>query len=575
MRPRRDLAFSRAPGAFRVRRLGSVLLATLTAFMAVPAPVSRADSDVNARVTDGPAVMALGSASIIDVGPEGWSGESVTSDTTDGWGDDQWRITPTQPQQITVTVTDGYIVGDNFAVYVDGNLLGTTPAVPLRGPTYSTGTFTTTLEAGTHLITIQDVGGIAYYREGARYMIPAGYFVDVRIGGKRIIFVHGLNSSFRDNSFNKILGPLAERFPGSVRRFVYYQDKGSRDDSGVCRSIPVELPASGVTIPFDPFSIDERICDSQSDLGLNAVALDSYIRRQYSEGLWPNSLSVIDAQTGCRSTTFRPRLGPSDRGISATGPESGNQPVVLIANSMGAAIVRGFLAYSAEAGDGVATTMVDSVLYLQGAQDGSLWLNIDRFDRQLAPIQDALEPFARDAFPADLSRPAAGELAPVSLWYLWTNALPGHLPSLPSFNLFGDLRVVVKTELPFLGTLSADLAGIGDVALMPGTDDPRDVPPEGGARFLDGPSGAQNWQWAMTGQLAWEPFSEPFFGGLGFAEQVGASPIFHGNFGAQMDRITVPDCKSGLPTTVTDQLIRIVSERMSAERDNCAPYVGG
>ena len=368
-------------------------------------------------------------------------------------------------------------------------------------------------------------------------MIPAGYFVDIRLGGKRIIFVHGLNGDFTDDTFNKILGPLAERFPRSVAKFTYYQDKGSIDPaSGQCRSIPVELPKDGVAIPFDPLSIDERICDSQSDLGLNAVALDSYVRTQYAE--------------------------------------SGNQPVVLIANSMGAAIVRGFLAYSAEAGDGVATTMVDSVLYLQGAQDGSLWLGIDGLG-QLAPIQDALEPFAGDAFPADLSRPAAGELAPVSPWYLWTNALPGHLPSLPSFNLFGDLRVVVKTELPFLGTLSADVASIGDVALMPGTDDPRDAPPEGGARFLDGSPGAQNWQWAMSGQLAWEPFSEPFFGGLAFAEQVGASPIFHGNFGAQMDRITVPDCRSGLPTTVTDQLIRIVSERMSAERDICAPYVGG
>ena len=122
--------------------------------MAVSAPVSRAESDANARVTDGPAVMALGSMSVIDVGPEGWSGESQTSDTTDGRGDDQWRITLTQAQQVTVTVTDGYIVGDNFAVYVDGALIGTTPAVLLRGPTYSTGTFTTTLEPGSHLITI-------------------------------------------------------------------------------------------------------------------------------------------------------------------------------------------------------------------------------------------------------------------------------------------------------------------------------------------------------------------------------------------------------------------------------------
>ncbi len=520
-----------------VRRLGTALLAALTVIMAVPAAVSRADSDANARVTDGPTVMALATASIIDVGSEGWSGETQTSDTTDGWGDDEWRLTLTQPQQISVTVTDRYIVGDNFAIYVDGNLLGTTPAVPLRGPAYSTGTFTMTLEAGTHLITIQDVGGIAYYLGGALYMIPAGYFVDIAIGGKRIIFVHGINGNSTDNSFNKILVPLQQLFPGSVTKFTYYQDRGSIDPaSGQCRSIAAELPAAGVAIPYDPSSIDQGLCDSQSALGLNAVALDSYVRAQYTEG--------------------------------------GNQPVVLIANSMGAAIVRGFLAYSAEAGDGVATTMVDSVVYLQGAQDGSLWLGIDGLG-QLAPIQDVLEPFAGDAFPADLSRPAATDVEPVSPWYLWTNTLPGHLPPVPSFNLFGDLRVVVQTELPFVRPVSADLAGVGDVALMPGTDDPRDTPSEGGARFLDGPAGSQNWQWPLPGQLTWDPFSDPFFGAGGFGQEISSSPVFHGNFGAQMDRITVPDCRTGLPTTVTDQLIRIVSERMSAERANCDPNVGG
>src|SRR5207244_4767595 len=51
--------------------------------------------------------------------------------------------------------------------------------------------------------------------------------------------------------------------------------------------------------------------------------------------------------------------------------DSGGQPVILIANSLGAAVTRGFLAYSSEANDGAATTMVDSVIFMEGAQSGS------------------------------------------------------------------------------------------------------------------------------------------------------------------------------------------------------------
>lgn len=117
--------------------------------------------------------------------------------------------------------------------------------------------------------------------------------------------------------------------------------------------------------------------------------------------------------------------------------------------------------------------------------------------------------------------------------------------------------------------VSASLASDGDIALMPGTDDPHDLPPEGGARFLDGPLGPQNWQWQMTGELVWEPFSDPFLGGGGFAGQVTSAPIFHGNFGDQMNAISVPSCKGGLGTTVATEIVRIVTERMTGRRDNC------
>lgn len=77
-----------------------------------------------------------------------------------------------------------------------------------------------------------------------------------------------------------------------------------------------------------------------------------------------------------------------------------------------------------------------------------------------------------------------------------TNTLPGHLSSVPAINLFGNVRLVVETELP-VGRVSADLADLRDMALMPGTDDPRDMPPEGGpvlARLgLTGPFWSRGW----------------------------------------------------------------------------------
>lgn len=406
---------------------------------------------------------------------------------------------------------------------------------PQAGPAFSHGNLWDTMTTDvSQLVSQGATSATATVRGGPDCLVWVAQVLAVSgpAVARPIIFVHGINGSSTDlQSFAAILGQLTQRFPASVSRFAYYQDKGFVD-SGVCHSKPVELPANSVAIPFDPLSINDGICDSQSDLGLNAIALDAYVRDQYSSG--------------------------------------GNQPVVLIGNSMGAAIIRGFLAYSADAHDGVATTMVDSIVYLEGAQDGSLWLHVSRLSWQLAPLESALEFLGVRGFPADLSRPAAGELAPVSVWYLWTNLPASHLPSVPSFNVFGDLHVILKTSVPFVGDVSADLASIGDVALMPGTDDPHDVPPQGGARFLDGSLGAQNWQWPMTGQLSWEPFADPFF--TGFISQATSSPIYHGNFGAQMSAINVPDCQSGrISTPVDDELVQIVAGRITGQYHTCAP----
>lgn len=138
--------------------------------------VSAATPGSNTFPTTGPDAL-------YQINESGWSGPSQTSDTVNGWGDDQWQITLSSARSVSIQVADCCIVGDNYEVYVDSQLIGTTPQEPLYGSTPSQGTFTVTLTAGSHLITIRDPGGVFYYQQGDTFMIPAGYNVTISTSG--------------------------------------------------------------------------------------------------------------------------------------------------------------------------------------------------------------------------------------------------------------------------------------------------------------------------------------------------------------------------------------------------------
>jgi hypothetical protein len=237
---------------------------------------------------------------------------------------------------------------------------------------------------------------------------------------------------------------------------------------------------------------------------------------------------------------------------------------------MGAAILRGFIAYSAERGDGVAANMVDSVLYLQGAQDGVNWLRLFNNDF-LNWLQAGLVEKGKDQFPANLNRPAADDLTPRSEWYSWTNPDPDHVGAHPSYNVFGDIRLGVKTCLPFdpHGCSIAHLADIGDIALLPGTDDPLDLPLEGGARFLPAAADADTWQWDLLHPVAWDPAADPFL--QGFVNEATLAPEAHHRLGDRMGEITVADCQTQAETTLDQALLLVIEGRMRDAPYDCTP----
>lgn len=340
------------------------------------------------------------------------------------------------------------------------------------------------------------------------------------------LFVHGYGARFDEVGFAPLLEELRASYGADrVTPFIQYQDAGFRNEDDSCQNQPgailPEDPNDGMPIDMD--SIGPQWCDSWGDIALNAVKLDADIN-------------------GIHGTT--------------------GEKVVVIANSAGAAITRGMLDYSSKRGDGVAAGMIDSVIFLEGAHDGS----------QLAGA-------VRDNLPSDWverlgfiggDRPQFQELAPESDWYAWANPSAADLPDLPYFSVFGDIDWVEYTC--FLVWCSEFTRfELGDVVMAPGTDDPFDTPTAGGARFLKGASGEQNWQWGLPGE-------EPVILGadlesrrLATAFRVADRPEFHGNFGDRMGEITVSDCATGAATPLDQALLRIIHGRMDGQPYRCQP----
>ena len=276
-------------------------------------------------------------------------------------------------------------------------------------------------------------------------------FSDLTFGSsqtRHVIFVHGINGNANAIGFAGLLNRVRGEFGNdSVSAFLYYQDRAYANGSGCSGVAPPILPSApdgGIPVHLD--SVSPTICDSQSDLAINAVMLDADVHRFFND-------------TG--------------------------EPVVLVGNSMGAAIIRGMLSYSHDHGDGVAASEVDSVFFLEGAQDGAQELvqaNKNGGRGIDAQISRAL--LSSSWVGLNFSRPAANdELTPKSTWYRWANPNPARLPAVPYFNAFGDINIGLQPCILFWCGSFQTIVPLGDIALQTGTDDPFDTPPTGGARI--------------------------------------------------------------------------------------------
>ncbi len=308
----------------------------------------------------------------------------------------------------------------------------------------------------------------ALWTQAAETRISRGY-----------IFVHGIRGDFTRPGFGGLLDRLRTRYGQRngrdlVQVFEYHQDVGHLEDRGCVseRPLSVILPYnSEVGYPVDlPAADGPRFCDSNDDVGVNGLFLEKDIARLKS---------ALDVEK-----------------------------ITLIANSMGAAVVRAYFAYAsatrAQKLPGADTLeIVDGVLFLQGVQQGSYILNSRAFfdENPIGQrVRDSVADTARDLIGIDPRRPAAIDLRPQSRMIDYVNRLE-HVPTgLHYLNVRSDIQL-----RPAVGVFNyrfPTTVGVGDYLLMPGDQNPTRTPEGGGAGILPSvvAAGRSSGQWTLRSE---------------------------------------------------------------------------
>lgn len=346
--------------------------------------------------------------------------------------------------------------------------------------------------------------------------------LDITVSPARaFIFVHGLGGSHVEDSFAPLIRRLQSEYAGEgqVYRFQYWQDIGDRPPGSTTRECGPDArsgfepntPSFGLPLTTSPRGLTAAICDSQSDVGINAVLLEREVRRMHE------------------------RFGGR---------------VTLIANSLGGAITRAYLAY-AQASDSPTLGYVDLVVFLQAAHQGSyLTLARPEISASTSPLGYlavvALGEAVRARLGYDPNSPAFEDLRPLSDTYRWVNLDPAHVPNgIAYLNVASAIDVTVEANI-FGYRWVIDRLSLGDVALLPGADSPTALPLLGGARFdprviARGGPGTDQVILRRDVPVGIELLAPLGDGGLPALLDSLQFPEWHGAFGERMGEITVPE----------------------------------
>lgn len=354
---------------------------------------------------------------------------------------------------------------------------------------------------------------------------------------RQVMFVHGINGNVKDiqmcnggEGFQTLL--CDPSIHPNVHYFTYYQDLGYKIKGDGCEPQPTPDTNTESLYPH-PESISPDICDSQSAIAYNATKLDHDLLESSS-------------------------------------------PTAIIAHSMGATITRGWLTLAQSKQDDPTLNIVDTVMTIQGAHQGSYIplgaLPILKSFSWASPLWAAVITSTEQLIGFYKDRPAEADLTPKSKWYESAN-LTNVPPKMNYFNFYSDIQISARPQIFFVTLPRLGSVSFGDIVLLPGDPNPKKLPVFGGARFLP-PGGspanrhefllAKNYDVLLGSDILDFSFTDQL---LGVAQNVAADPITHLNLFNHLTDTAIPldSCKSpNVQTTIQNEILRILQDPKDA-----------